>query len=99
MENIIIPDEPVVVQPTTQEKINTAKSKMLDIVSRIKSTDYLVLKEVDGCDMSKYGNYKATRHMLRDEYNKLEGEVEMLELQLKDEILNSTSNEETKRTN
>lgn len=73
MENIeLLPEE---VQPTTQELINQAQSKILENFALLRKTDYLHFKEGAGYDMSKYGDWKEKRVELRKEIDALESEV------------------------
>ena len=54
---------------TEQDK---ARMRMQEIESELKSMDYLTSKELDGEDMTEYGNYKEKRMALREEYRTLE---------------------------
>lgn len=48
--------------------------RMNEIKIELSNTDYLVLKECEGYDMSGYGDWKDKRKALRKEYNTLEEE-------------------------
>ena len=82
MEQEIIIEEVV---PTTQEVIASKQSQLLNISSELKATDYIAMKELDGEDVSKYGDYKSCRKALRAEYNAMEKEIENLIIQLESE--------------
>lgn len=60
---------PTVLEPTEQDK---ARVRMQEIEGELKSMDYLTSKELDGEDMTEYGDYKAKRKALREEYRTLE---------------------------
>lgn len=73
MENVeLLPEE---VQTTTQELINKAQSRILELKSELTKLEYLTSKEVDGEDMSQYGNWKEYRKSLRAEVREQEAEV------------------------
>ena len=61
--------EPTVSEPTEQDK---ACTRMAEIEKELESMDYLTSKELDGEDMTEYGDYKAKRKALRAEYRTLE---------------------------
>jgi len=61
--------EPVIQPPTEQE--NT-RIRMASIEKELESMDYLTSKELDGEDMTEYGDYKGKRKSLRAEYRDLE---------------------------
>ena len=50
--------------------------RMEAIKAELGATDYIVLKSVEGYDVSEYGDWKEKRQALRDEYNRLEKEQE-----------------------
>ena len=56
-------------------EIQIKESRMNEIKAEIAKTDYIVLKEFEGEDVSKYGDYKKVRSALREEYNILEKNV------------------------
>lgn len=49
----------------------------------LRSTDYIIIKEMEGCDMSEYdiASIKKERQRLRDEINGMEKEVKEMEVQ------------------
>ncbi len=61
--------DPVMQASTEQDK---ARVRMQEIDAILKSKDYLTSKELDGEDMTEYGDYKAKRKALRAEYRTLE---------------------------
>lgn len=78
-------EEIIEIELTTQEKINAAQSELIEIQSYLCDTDYIVLKEFEGYDVSIYGNYKEVRSQKRERYNFLISEIEALQQQLIDE--------------
>lgn len=50
------------------------QNRMQKIKEELALTDYRALKAIEGCDMSKYGDWQGERQALRDEYNELEEE-------------------------
>lgn len=60
--------------PLTEEQIefNNKQRRMNEILSELKSMDYLTSKYIDGEDMSAYGDWQEKRKALRDEYRTLE---------------------------
>ena len=48
------------------------QARMIAIKAELQSMDYLTSKEIDGEDMSQYGDYKQRRRDLRAEYKYLE---------------------------
>ena len=83
MENEIIE-----VELSTQELINQKYSELLNISSELKATDYIALKELDGEDVSKYGDYKLKRRNLRELYNQIENELKDYQDKLNNEDIN-----------
>ena len=68
-------DEPTVVIPaeTEEEKAHAAiLARMAEIRQTLDEMDYLTSQEIDGEDMSEYGDYKEERKALRVEYRELE---------------------------
>lgn len=68
-------DEPTVVihAETEEEKTHAAiLTRMAEIRQTLDEMDYLTSKEIDGEDMSEYGDYKEERKALRVEYRELE---------------------------
>lgn len=61
--------EPVMQPPTEQDN---ARVRMSEIEKELSSMDYLTSKELDGEDMTEYGDYKNKRKSLRAEYRSLE---------------------------
>lgn len=61
--------EPVMQAPTEQDN---ARVRMSEIENELKAMDYLTTKELDGEDMTEYGDYKNKRKSLRAEYRTLE---------------------------
>lgn len=61
--------DPVIQSPTEQEK---ARIRILEIEKLLAKKDYLTSKELDGEDMTKYGDYKEQRKALRAEHRTLE---------------------------
>lgn len=67
--------EVVVVIPaeTEEEKAHAAiLARMAEIRQTLDEMDYLTSKEIDGEDMSEYGDYKEERKAIRAEYRELE---------------------------
>lgn len=64
---VVIPAE------TEEEKAHAAiLARMAEIRQTLDEMDYLTSKEIDGEDMSEYGDYKEERKALRTEYRELE---------------------------
>lgn len=64
---VVIPAE------TEEEKAHAAIiTRMAEIRQTLDEMDYLTSKEIDGEDMSEYGDYKEERKALRTEYRELE---------------------------
>ena len=64
---VVIPAE------TEEEKAHAAiLTRMAEIRQTLDEMDYLTSKEIDGEDMSEYGDYKEERKALRAEYRELE---------------------------
>ena len=64
---VVIPAE------TEEEKAHAAiLTRMTEIRQTLNEMDYLTSKEIDGEDMSEYGDYKEERKTLRTEYRELE---------------------------
>lgn len=64
---VVIPAE------TEEEKAHAAiLTRMAEIRQTLEEMDYLTSKEIDGEDMSEYGDYKEERKALRTEYRELE---------------------------
>lgn len=61
--------DPVMQAPTEQDN---ARVRMSELENELKSMDYLTSKELDGEDMTEYGDYKGKRKSLRAEYRSLE---------------------------
>lgn len=63
----------VVSAETEEEKAHAAiLARMAEIRQTLDDMDYLTSKEIDGEDMSEYGDYKEERKALRAEYRELE---------------------------
>ena len=62
-EEIIIP------QPTERE------IRMRQIKAQLASMDYLTSKYIDGEDMTEYGDWQGKRKSLREEYRRLEEQI------------------------
>lgn len=68
---VVIPAE------TEEEKAHAAiLARMAEIRQTLDEMDYLTSKEIDGEDMSEYGDYKEERKALRTEYRELETKLE-----------------------
>lgn len=52
--------------------IGSKENKIERLKDELRSTDYLCDKFVEGCDMTKYGDWKTPRQALRNEINMLE---------------------------
>lgn len=74
----INPDE-IIVVPSTQELLNNAHARKLELMSEITSLDYLTDKELDGEDMSQYGNWKDNRKLIRKAIRDTNDEILRLE--------------------
>lgn len=61
--------EPTVSELTEQDK---ARMRMKEIEDDLQKMDYLTSKELDGEDMTEYGDYKEKRKALRAEHRTLE---------------------------
>lgn len=58
---------------TEEEKAHAAiLTRMAEIRQTLDEMDYLTSKEIDGEDMSEYGDYKEERKAIRAEYRELE---------------------------
>ncbi len=62
-------EEIVIPQPTEREM------RMRQIQAELASMDYLTSKYIDGEDMSEYGDWQGKRKTLREEYRRLEGQI------------------------
>lgn len=63
----------VVPAETEEEKAHAAiLTRMAEIRQTLDEMDYLTSKEIDGEDMSEYGDYKEERKAIRAEYRELE---------------------------
>lgn len=60
---------PVIQAPTEQDN---ARVRMSEIEKELSSMDYLTSKELDGEDMTEYGDNKNKRKSLRAEYRSLD---------------------------
>ena len=65
-------------EPTEEE---LKRARMDEIRQQLSDTDYIVLKKAEGQDISPYdvkynGNFLAWRQGLRDEYNRIEMEIQ-----------------------
>lgn len=71
----VLPPEPYV--PTAED---LKRERMGQIQSLLQETDYIIIKKVEGYDISSYdaqydGDFMGWRESLRDEYNQLESEI------------------------
>lgn len=62
------------------EKINTPRPtereiRMRQIKTQLASMDYLTSKYIDGEDMTEYGDWQGRRKALREEYRRLEEQI------------------------
>lgn len=48
-------------------------NKIERLKDRLYATDYIVLKEYEGIDVSEHGNFHEERQAIRDEINRLQG--------------------------
>ena len=48
-------------------------NKIERLKDRLYATDYIVLKEYEGIDVSEHGDFHEERQALRDEINRLQG--------------------------
>lgn len=64
-------------KPLTDEEVelNAKRNRMDEILSELQSMDYLTSKYIDGEDMSAYGDWQEKRKALREEYRKLDSEL------------------------
>ena len=51
-------------------------NKIERLKDRLYATDYIVLKEYEGLNVSEHGNFHEERQAIRDEINKLQGMTE-----------------------
>lgn len=66
--------------PSEKEiQMQNIQNRMYEIQNQLTSTDYIAIKAFEGEDMTKYGNWRQTRHSLREEYNQLEETLNQLE--------------------
>lgn len=69
----------------SQQKFYEEKTNIMQKIESKKeelgSTDYIIIKEIEGCDMSKYdiASIKKERQRLRDEINRMEEEMKEME--------------------
>ena len=52
--------------------VNKCYGAINDLKVRLRSTDYIDHKDLDSEDVTKYGDYKATRRSIRLEINRIE---------------------------
>lgn len=62
------------------EEINTPRPtereiRMRQIKAELASMDYLTSKYIDGEDMTEYGDWQSKRKALREEYRRLEEQI------------------------
>lgn len=62
-------------EPYTPTDDDMKRQRMEEIVSELQLTDYLALKAFEGEDMSEHLGWKEKRAALREEYRKLENEL------------------------
>lgn len=70
--------EEVVNTPYQQTEEDVKRQRMEQIKQLLFDTDYIIIKKVEGYDISQYdaqydGDFLAWRNALREEYNELEG--------------------------
>lgn len=58
-----------------QPKVDTRKQRMQEILAELDSMDYLTSKYIDGEDMTEYGDWQGKRKALREEYRRLEEQI------------------------
>ena len=51
-------------------------NKIERLKDRLYATDYIVLKEYEGLNVSEHGNFHEERQAIRDEINRLQGMTE-----------------------
>lgn len=51
-------------------------NKIERLKDRLYATDYIVLKEYEGLNVSEHGNFHEERQSIRDEINRLQGMTE-----------------------
>lgn len=73
-------------QLTTQDLIDQAHSDILALKVEINSKEYLTSKELDGEDMSQYGDWKGYRKALRESIRLKEYEIKELEIKQQAEM-------------
>ncbi len=56
-------------------RVQGIQELMLEITQELTSMDYLDMKEADGEDMTKYGDWRATRRALRARHRELESQI------------------------
>lgn len=73
-----------VIEPVAEPYVPTAedlkRERMEQIRQALADTDYIIIKKVEGYDISSYdaqydGDFMGWRQDLRDEYNRLEDEL------------------------
>lgn len=52
--------------------IGSIENKIERLKDELKQTDYIVLKYIEGEDISVYGNWQEKRHLIRNEINYLQ---------------------------
>lgn len=62
-------EEIVIPRPTERE------IRMRQIKAELASMDYLTSKYIDGEDMTEYGDWQSKRKALREEYRRLEEQI------------------------
>ena len=67
-----VPYEPSVHIPTEEE---IREQRMQEILAELASMDYLTSKYIDGEDMTEYGDWQGRRKALREEYRRLEEQI------------------------
>ena len=59
-------------EPKETEEI---RNRIAELKAELTATDYISLKAFEGGDVSNHPNWKEKRQALRDEINKLEGQL------------------------
>ena len=73
----VLQSEPEPYTPTAEELV---RQRMQEILDELRNTDYLALKAFEGEDMSDHIGWKEQRAALREEYRRLEEQLNNLQL-------------------
>ena len=58
-----------------QPQVDVREQRMDEILAELASMDYLTSKYIDGEDMTEYGDWQGKRKSLREEYRRLEEQI------------------------